>query len=108
MCSICHQMFESTLELSPGDSALFINGIRTDLEMDDVFQVLDVLRSEACLMDGLHSLGIKVIVGPVGQSPLAWLRGIVSLSQYQGNRRTCWSISIGLVTWYSLTQSVSR
>jgi len=54
------QVFENSLELSPGESALYINGLRTDLEMDDVFQVLDVLRSEAFLMEGLHSLGIKV------------------------------------------------
>ena len=54
------QVFENSLELSPGESGLYINGLRTDLEMDDVFQVLDVLRSEAFLMEGLHCLGIKV------------------------------------------------
>ena len=53
-------MFEAQFGLGPGESALFINGLQADLEIYDVFTLLDTLKSEAKLMEGLHSLGIKV------------------------------------------------
>ncbi|XP_043926163.1 UDP-glucose:glycoprotein glucosyltransferase 1 [Protopterus annectens] len=51
--------FKGTLGLQPGDSALFINGLHIDLDVQDIFSVLDVLRNEARIMDGLHRLGIE-------------------------------------------------
>lgn len=44
----------------PGESAMFINGLQADLDIYDVFTLLETLRSEAKLMEGLHSLGIQV------------------------------------------------
>ncbi|XP_010566515.1 PREDICTED: UDP-glucose:glycoprotein glucosyltransferase 1 isoform X3 [Haliaeetus leucocephalus] len=51
--------FKGTLGLQPGDSALFINGLLIDLDTQDVFSLIDVLRNEARVMEGLHSLGIE-------------------------------------------------
>ncbi|XP_051873658.1 UDP-glucose:glycoprotein glucosyltransferase 1 isoform X2 [Pristis pectinata] len=53
------RFFKETLGLHPGDSALFINGLSIDLDVQDVFSVLDLLRNEARLMEGLHDLGIQ-------------------------------------------------
>ncbi|XP_066475545.1 UDP-glucose:glycoprotein glucosyltransferase 1 isoform X2 [Tiliqua scincoides] len=50
--------FKGTLGLQPGDSALFINGLHIDLDTQDIFSLFDVLRNEARVMEGLHSLGI--------------------------------------------------
>ena len=46
--------------MGPGESALFINGLQADLDIYDVFTLLDTLKGEAKLMEGLHALGIKV------------------------------------------------
>uniref|UniRef100_A0A493U0X3 UDP-glucose glycoprotein glucosyltransferase 1 n=1 Tax=Anas platyrhynchos platyrhynchos TaxID=8840 RepID=A0A493U0X3_ANAPP len=51
--------FKGTLGLQPGDSALFINGLLIDLDTQDIFSLIDVLRNEARVMEGLHSLGIE-------------------------------------------------
>uniref|UniRef100_A0A8C5I386 UDP-glucose ceramide glucosyltransferase-like 1 n=1 Tax=Gouania willdenowi TaxID=441366 RepID=A0A8C5I386_GOUWI len=51
--------FKGTLGLQPGDSALFINGLHIDLDTQDIFSVFEVLRSEARVMEGLHSLLIE-------------------------------------------------
>ncbi|XP_053354991.1 UDP-glucose:glycoprotein glucosyltransferase 1 isoform X1 [Clarias gariepinus] len=48
--------FKGSLGLQPGESALFINGLHIDLDVQDIFSVLDVLRSEARVMEGLRSL----------------------------------------------------
>uniref|UniRef100_A0A670I5N9 UDP-glucose ceramide glucosyltransferase-like 1 n=1 Tax=Podarcis muralis TaxID=64176 RepID=A0A670I5N9_PODMU len=50
--------FKGTLGLQSGDSALFINGLHIDLDTQDIFSLFDVLRNEARVMEGLHSLGI--------------------------------------------------
>ena len=60
--STCHlyrmllQYFESSLGLSAGDSAMFINGLQVDLDVSDVFTLVELLRSESHMMEGLHSL----------------------------------------------------
>nr|XP_032620671.1 UDP-glucose:glycoprotein glucosyltransferase 1 isoform X2 [Chelonoidis abingdonii] len=51
--------FKGTLGLQSGDSALFINGLHIDLDTQDIFSLFDVLRNEARVMEGLHSLGIE-------------------------------------------------
>lgn len=53
------KFFKGTLGLQPGDSALFINGLHIDLDTQDIFSVLDVLRSEARVMEGLRSLLVE-------------------------------------------------
>uniref|UniRef100_A0A452IPS9 UDP-glucose glycoprotein glucosyltransferase 1 n=1 Tax=Gopherus agassizii TaxID=38772 RepID=A0A452IPS9_9SAUR len=51
--------FKGTLGLQSGDSAFFINGLHIDLDTQDIFSLFDVLRNEARVMEGLHSLGIE-------------------------------------------------
>ncbi|XP_066089086.1 UDP-glucose:glycoprotein glucosyltransferase 1 isoform X2 [Saccopteryx bilineata] len=51
--------FKGTLGLQPGDTALFINGLHIDLDMQDIFSLFDTLRNEARVMEGLHRLGIE-------------------------------------------------
>ncbi|XP_062849869.1 UDP-glucose:glycoprotein glucosyltransferase 1 [Trichomycterus rosablanca] len=50
------KFFKGTLGLQPGDSALFINGLHIDLDVQDIFSVFDVLRGEARVMEGLRNL----------------------------------------------------
>uniref|UniRef100_A0A8C3BCE6 UDP-glucose ceramide glucosyltransferase-like 1 n=1 Tax=Cairina moschata TaxID=8855 RepID=A0A8C3BCE6_CAIMO len=59
LLSTFFQYFKGTLGLQPGDSALFINGLLIDLDTQDIFSLIDVLRNEARVMEGLHSLGIE-------------------------------------------------
>ncbi|KAI1882729.1 hypothetical protein AGOR_G00237940 [Albula goreensis] len=53
------KFFKGTLGLQPGDSALFINGLHIDLDVQDIFSVFDVLRNEARVMEGLRSLLVE-------------------------------------------------
>ncbi|KAK6487138.1 UDP-glucose:glycoprotein glucosyltransferase 2 isoform X1 [Huso huso] len=48
-----------SLGINPGDSALFINGLQIDLDTQNAFSVLDIIRGEGKTMEGLHDLGIK-------------------------------------------------
>ncbi|KAL4624741.1 UDP-glucose:glycoprotein glucosyltransferase 1 isoform X2 [Arapaima gigas] len=48
--------FKGTLGLQPGDSALFINGLHIDLDLQDIFSVFDTLRNEARVIEGLRNL----------------------------------------------------
>lgn len=41
----------------PGESAFFINGRQADLDIYDVFTLVETLRSEAKQMEGLYQLG---------------------------------------------------
>uniref|UniRef100_A0A8B9TEP3 UDP-glucose ceramide glucosyltransferase-like 1 n=1 Tax=Anas platyrhynchos TaxID=8839 RepID=A0A8B9TEP3_ANAPL len=59
-CTGSNQLSKASLHrLQPGDSALFINGLLIDLDTQDIFSLIDVLRNEARVMEGLHSLGIE-------------------------------------------------
>ncbi|CAH0557003.1 unnamed protein product [Brassicogethes aeneus] len=51
-------IFASTLNLQPSDTALFINGMFYDVDLIDVYGIMDVLRQELRTMEGLHQLGI--------------------------------------------------
>uniref|UniRef100_A0AAY4AMJ7 UDP-glucose ceramide glucosyltransferase-like 1 n=1 Tax=Denticeps clupeoides TaxID=299321 RepID=A0AAY4AMJ7_9TELE len=53
------RLSSGTLGLQPGDSALFINGLHIDLDVQDIFSLFDVLRNEARVMEGLSSLLIE-------------------------------------------------
>ena len=46
--------------MGAGESALYLNGIPMDMEVYDIFSLLDIMRSEAKIMEGLFSLGLKV------------------------------------------------
>ncbi|XP_061549023.1 UDP-glucose:glycoprotein glucosyltransferase 2 isoform X5 [Phycodurus eques] len=48
-----------TIGVHPGDGELFINGLHIDLEVHDAFSILEILRSEARVLEGLHNLGVK-------------------------------------------------
>ncbi|XP_041663125.1 UDP-glucose:glycoprotein glucosyltransferase 2 [Cheilinus undulatus] len=48
-----------TLGVHPGDGELFINGLHIDLDTHNPFSILDILREEARVLEGLHNLGIK-------------------------------------------------
>ncbi|XP_056145798.1 UDP-glucose:glycoprotein glucosyltransferase 2 [Lampris incognitus] len=45
--------------LHPGESGLFINGLSIDLDTHNPFSILDIIRGEARILEGLHNLGIK-------------------------------------------------
>nr|XP_060625468.1 UDP-glucose:glycoprotein glucosyltransferase 2 isoform X2 [Anolis sagrei ordinatus] len=48
-----------TLELQPGETHLFLNGLPIDLDFHDPFSILETLKLEGKAMHGLHSFGIK-------------------------------------------------
>uniref|UniRef100_UPI003AAA24A0 UDP-glucose:glycoprotein glucosyltransferase 2 n=1 Tax=Centroberyx gerrardi TaxID=166262 RepID=UPI003AAA24A0 len=48
-----------TIGVHPGDEGLFINGLHIDLDIHNPFSILDIIRGEARVLEGLHNLGIK-------------------------------------------------
>ncbi|KAK9504391.1 hypothetical protein O3M35_010731 [Rhynocoris fuscipes] len=50
--------FSSTLHLQPSDAALFINGMFFDLETQDIFTMLEYIRDELRVMEGLYDIGV--------------------------------------------------
>ncbi|XP_062312651.1 UDP-glucose:glycoprotein glucosyltransferase 2 isoform X3 [Osmerus eperlanus] len=48
-----------TMGVHPGDGGLFINGLHIDLDVHNPFSILDIIRGEARILEGLHNLGIK-------------------------------------------------
>ncbi|XP_045336822.1 UDP-glucose:glycoprotein glucosyltransferase 2 isoform X1 [Leopardus geoffroyi] len=46
-------------EIQPGDACLFINGLRVDMSAYDPFRILDMLKLEGKMVNGLHNLGIS-------------------------------------------------
>lgn len=53
------ELFGRNLNLQPPDAALFVNGLFFDAETLDIFTLLETLRSESRVLDGLHNLGFK-------------------------------------------------
>ncbi|XP_060085960.1 UDP-glucose:glycoprotein glucosyltransferase 1-like [Ylistrum balloti] len=53
------QYFETNHGLSAGESALFLNGLPVDIEVYDIYSLLELMRSETNLMEGLYSLSFK-------------------------------------------------
>lgn len=51
-------IFSSTLNLQPSDTALFVNGMFYDIDLIDIYGILEVLRNELRSMEGLHNIGI--------------------------------------------------
>lgn len=52
-------VFGSTLNLQPSDTALFINGMFFDLDLVDIYTILETLRQEMRTMQGLHTIGVN-------------------------------------------------
>uniref|UniRef100_A0AAY5ED61 UDP-glucose ceramide glucosyltransferase-like 1 n=1 Tax=Electrophorus electricus TaxID=8005 RepID=A0AAY5ED61_ELEEL len=53
------KVLSETMGIHPGDSSLFINGMHIDLDVHNPFSILDIIRGEAKILEGLHNLGIK-------------------------------------------------
>jgi UDP-glucose:glycoprotein glucosyltransferase len=53
------ELFSSSLNLQPTDTALFVNGMFFDLDVVDVISLLEVVRQELRVMEGLHKIGIS-------------------------------------------------
>ncbi|XP_017806856.1 UDP-glucose:glycoprotein glucosyltransferase 2 isoform X2 [Papio anubis] len=45
-------------KIQPGDARLFINGLHVDMDVYDPFSILDMLKLEGKIMNGLRNLGI--------------------------------------------------
>ena len=52
------EIFLMNMNLQPSDAALFVNGMFFDMDYVDVFTILDALKSEARVLDGLGKLGL--------------------------------------------------
>uniref|UniRef100_A0A2K6LNW1 UDP-glucose ceramide glucosyltransferase-like 1 n=1 Tax=Rhinopithecus bieti TaxID=61621 RepID=A0A2K6LNW1_RHIBE len=46
-------------KIQPGDARLFINGLHVDMDVHDSFSILDMLKLEGRIMNGLRNLGIN-------------------------------------------------
>lgn len=53
------QMFLHHHNLGPSDAALFLNGMFFDMEMTDIFALLQVLKQETRVLEALHKIKIK-------------------------------------------------
>lgn len=53
------EIFAANLNLQPLDTALFINGLFYDIDLVDIYGILDILRQELRSMEGLYKLGIN-------------------------------------------------
>ncbi|XP_039296318.1 UDP-glucose:glycoprotein glucosyltransferase [Nilaparvata lugens] len=52
-------IFANTLNLQPADTALFINGMFFEAENIDMMTILDTIRQELNIMEGLYKIGIS-------------------------------------------------
>ncbi|XP_023698378.2 UDP-glucose:glycoprotein glucosyltransferase 2 isoform X1 [Paramormyrops kingsleyae] len=53
------KVLSETLAVSPGEAALFINGLHIDLDVHNPFSILDTIWAEGKVLEGLHNLGIE-------------------------------------------------
>lgn len=93
--------FSNSLHLQPSDTALFINGMYFDLETQDIFTILEYIREELRVMEGLHAIGLtekklsKALLAldlnsggtdfalDIRDSAVMWLNDIESDKQYR-------------------------
>lgn len=52
------QMFIQYHNIGPSDTALFINGMYFDMEITDIFTLLQALKQETIVIEGLHSVSV--------------------------------------------------
>lgn len=45
------------LNLPPSDTALFLNGMFFDMDVVDIFTILETIRQESRVMEGLYRIG---------------------------------------------------
>ena len=45
--------------MEAGDSALFLSGIKIDLDELDIFSLMETLKSETTVLEGLHAFGFR-------------------------------------------------
>ncbi|BES97993.1 udp-glucose glycoprotein [Nesidiocoris tenuis] len=51
--------FSRTLHVQPSDTSLFVNGMFFDLETHDIFTILEYIRDELRMMEGLNDIGVS-------------------------------------------------
>uniref|UniRef100_A0A8C4QCE6 UDP-glucose ceramide glucosyltransferase-like 1 n=1 Tax=Eptatretus burgeri TaxID=7764 RepID=A0A8C4QCE6_EPTBU len=51
--------FSGSHGIHPGESALFINGLNVDLDLHDPFTVLEIVREDGRVLEGLQALGLR-------------------------------------------------
>uniref|UniRef100_UPI00358F5325 UDP-glucose:glycoprotein glucosyltransferase 1 n=1 Tax=Myxine glutinosa TaxID=7769 RepID=UPI00358F5325 len=51
--------FSGSHGIHPGESALFINGLNVDLDLHDPFTVLEIVREDGRVLEGLQTLGLR-------------------------------------------------
>lgn len=54
------ERFASALNIQSSDTALFLNGMFFDMDVTDIITLLEVVRQEYRVMEGLHKIG-KVV-----------------------------------------------
>lgn len=52
-------LFSTSLNIQPQDTAIFINGMFFDLDVVDMISLLEIIRQEQRLMQGLHTIGVS-------------------------------------------------
>ncbi|MCL4132621.1 UNVERIFIED_CONTAM: hypothetical protein GTU68_020422, partial [Idotea baltica] len=52
-------LLQSQSDISPSDAALFINGMHFDLDYTDIYTLLEHVKNEQRVMEGLFKLGLK-------------------------------------------------
>ena len=84
------QYLEQQHQLSPGDTAFFINGVRMDGDMFEVFSVLERIDAESDLIEGLSALGSRLAHYNIliNGSRLVGVCGSVKVSFYDRPIRT--------------------
>ncbi|XP_075388725.1 UDP-glucose:glycoprotein glucosyltransferase 2 isoform X1 [Tenrec ecaudatus] len=53
------KVLQDRYDIQAGDTSLYINGLRIDMDTNDPFSILDMLKLEGKMMNGLQNLGIK-------------------------------------------------
>ncbi|XP_075236839.1 UDP-glucose-glycoprotein glucosyltransferase isoform X2 [Lycorma delicatula] len=52
------ERFANSLNIQPSDTALFINGMFFEVDNIDMMTILDIIRQELRILEGLHKIGI--------------------------------------------------
>ena len=53
------ETFFEKMNVNPSDAALFINGLYFDMDYVDIFTILETIKSESKVLDGLGRIGIS-------------------------------------------------
>ncbi|XP_076033465.1 UDP-glucose-glycoprotein glucosyltransferase isoform X2 [Oratosquilla oratoria] len=83
--------FRTNLDINPPDAALFVNGMYFDMDFTDMFTLLEYIRNEQRVMEGLHKLGVS---GPA-------LRALLNLDASESKEAYGVDIRDSSVMWLS-------